>query len=63
MMGRKTLREVREQLEAARAGVPPKTAGPDAIAALEQLADDLRRTTRNRDEQGQEPGPEAQKPV
>jgi hypothetical protein len=43
MTGRKTLREVREQLAAARAGALPTAdaAAQEAIDALERLADEL----------------------
>lgn len=43
MMGRKTLRQIREQLAAARAGVTPPTANPvEALESLERIADELR---------------------
>lgn len=43
MTGRKALREVREQLAAARAGALPAAdaAGQEALEALERLADEL----------------------
>jgi hypothetical protein len=43
MTGRKTLREIREQLTAAKAAVTPSKADPAAVLeTLDRLADELR---------------------
>jgi hypothetical protein len=43
MTGRKTLREIREQLAAARAGAAPPADPSGLLESLDRLADDLGR--------------------